>query len=65
MDTVLKNIISRKMPLKFSIAGHWSSHPSNTHNFVNFRSSHVRFQRCIFETISFKNMQEKKEIDFL
>ena len=61
MDTVLKNIVSRKMPLKFSInndAGH-----SNNHNFVNFKSSHVRLQRFISETMSFRNMQKK--IDFL
>ena len=62
MDTVLKNTVSRKMSLKFNIAvtGHWSSRPLNTHNFVNFTSSRIRFQRCIFETISFKNVQNKK-----
>ena len=46
MDTVLKNIVSREMPFKFSIAA--SSGPSNNHNFVNFTSSHVRLQGFIF-----------------
>ena len=51
MDTVLKNIVSRKMPLKFSITVTMTSRPSNNHNVVNFRSSHVRLQRFSFETV--------------
>ena len=34
------------------------------HNFVHFRSSHVRLQRLIFKTMSFKNMQRKKNLFF-
>ena len=48
MDTVLKSIVPRKMPLKFSIA---VTMTLVDHNFVNFRSSHVRLQRFIFETM--------------
>ena len=49
------------MPLKFSIAVTMT--PSNNHNFVNFWNSHVRLQRFIFETTSFKNMQKKEKFD--
>ena len=41
MDTVLVNIVSSKVPLKFSIAITMTP----VRNFVNFRSSHVRLQR--------------------
>ena len=59
MDTLLKNVVSRKIPLKFSIAVAMTLVVASFHNFVNFTSSHVRLQRFTFEILSFKNMQKK------
>ena len=60
MDTVsAKHSFQKNAFGEFSIAV-IITRPSNNHSFVNFRSSHVRLQRFIFEIVSLKNIQKKK-----
>ena len=59
MDTVPKNMVSREMPFKFSIAAPMTL----VHNSVNFRSLRPRLQRFVFETMSLENIPLRK-LDF-
>ena len=65
MDTVLKNVVSRNNTFKVYYCGNNDAgrRVLQTTITFNFRSSHW-VQKFIFETMSFKNMQEKKNNQF-